>query len=70
MNLGGIVDEIMLKLWPAVCVTSKRATGGNSLVVQWLGLNAFTAVGPGPIPGHPESRKVVAKKKNLLERNN
>ena len=25
--------------------------GGNSLVVQWLGLGAFTAEGPGLIPG-------------------
>ena len=25
--------------------------GGNSLMVQWLGLNAFIAVGPGSIPG-------------------
>ena len=24
---------------------------GNSLVVQWLGLHAFTAEGPGSIPG-------------------
>ena len=24
---------------------------GNSLAVQWLGLGAFTAVGPGSIPG-------------------
>ena len=24
---------------------------GNSLVVQWLGLHAFTAKGPGSIPG-------------------
>ena len=24
---------------------------GNSLVVQWLGLSAFTAEGPGSIPG-------------------
>ena len=26
-------------------------TGGTSLVVQWLGLGAFTAVCPGSIPG-------------------
>ena len=24
---------------------------GNSLVVQWLGLHAFTAMGPGSVPG-------------------
>ena len=24
---------------------------GNSLMVQWLGLHAFTAKGPGSIPG-------------------
>ena len=23
----------------------------NSLVVEWLGLHAFTAMGPGAIPG-------------------
>ena len=26
-------------------------TLGNSLVVQWLGLHALTAEGPGSIPG-------------------
>ena len=29
----------------------KFALRGKSLVVQWLGLNAFTAIGPGSIPG-------------------
>ena len=28
----------------------KNDVCGNSLVVQWLGLCAFTAVGPGSIP--------------------
>ena len=27
------------------------ASPGNSLAVQWLGLHAFTAKGPGSIPG-------------------
>ena len=30
---------------------NKNVFGGNSLVVQWLGLWAFTAEGPGSIPG-------------------
>ena len=30
---------------------NKKNTIGNSLVVQWLGLCTFTAVGPGSIPG-------------------
>ena len=29
----------------------KKSATGNSLVVQWLGLGAFTAVGLGSIPG-------------------
>ena len=28
---------------------------GNSLAVQWLGLSAFTAEGPGSIPGQGTS---------------
>ena len=38
---------------------------GNSLVVQWLGLRAFTAGGPGSVPGqgaeNPASRAVRPK---------
>ena len=30
---------------------SKKAGSGNSLVVQWLGLGVFTAVGLDSIPG-------------------
>ena len=30
---------------------TKNLNLGNSLVVQWLGLCAFTAVGPGSFPG-------------------
>ena len=33
------------------CIPIKPAAPGNSLVVQWLGLRAFTAMGPGSIPG-------------------
>ena len=29
----------------------KKIKKGNSLVVQWLRLHAFTAEGPGSIPG-------------------
>ena len=29
----------------------KKKIRGNSLAVQWLGLGAFTAEGPGSIPG-------------------
>ena len=32
-------------------VSLKRPNPWNSLVVQWLGLGSFTAVGPGSIPG-------------------
>ena len=31
--------------------TSSKLKGGNSLVVQWLGLGAFTVVAQGSIPG-------------------
>ena len=33
----------------------------NSLVGQWVGLSAFTAVGLGSIPGLPKSRAVWLK---------
>ena len=29
----------------------EETKGGNSLEIQWLGLGAFTAMGPGLIPG-------------------
>ena len=29
----------------------KRGKGGNSLAVQWLGIGAFIAEGPGSVPG-------------------
>ena len=44
----------------------KLMNKGNSLVVQWLGLHALTADGPGSIPGRElKSHKLrsVAKKK-------
>ena len=34
----------------------------NSLVVQWVGLHAFTAVGLGSIPGLPASQVLWLKK--------
>ena len=34
-----------------VHVESKKQNKGNSLAVQWLGLPASTAEGPGQIPG-------------------
>ena len=41
---------------------------GNSLVVQWLGLHAFTAEGPGSIPGWgtkiPQAMRRGPKKNN------
>ncbi|XP_073666661.1 sialidase-1 isoform X2 [Tursiops truncatus] len=39
---------------------------GNSLVVQWLGLSAFTAMGPGSIPGW--ETKIPPKKKKKKHR--
>ena len=35
---------------------------GNSLAVQWLGLHAFTAMGPGSIPGRGTKISQAAKK--------
>ena len=49
----------------------KKSASENSLVVQWLGLSAFTAEGPGSIPGRElRSRKPrsVAKKKKKGKR--
>ena len=46
---------------------------GNSLVVQWLGLHAFTAQGTGSIPGqelgsHKPHSAAKKKKKNASKR--
>ena len=48
----------------------------NSLAVQWLGLHAFTAEGPGSIPDwgtkipqaarHSQKKKSEKKKKRML----
>ena len=44
---------------------------GNSLVVQWLGLHALTAEGPGSIPGQgtkiPQATGCGEKKKKNLK---
>ena len=37
--------------WKSIQSLQKEVKDGNSLVVQWLGLSALTAVGPGSIPG-------------------
>ena len=43
-----------------------KVVTGNSLAVQWLGFGAFTAVGPGLIPGRgtkiPQAAHSAAKK--------
>ena len=43
---------------------------GNSLVVQWLGLHAFTAQGTGSIPGQElgshKPHSAAKKKKKML----
>ena len=54
---------------------------GNSLMFQWLGLNAFTATGPGLMPGcetkipqasqggrKKKKKKLIVKKKNYLKK--
>ena len=47
---------------------NKNVFGGNSLVVQWFGLWAFTAEGPGSIPGRGtkilKAMQYGGKKKN------
>ena len=42
---------------------SKQPGAGTSLAVQWLGLGAFTALGPGSIPGW--GTKKAARHKRL-----
>ena len=37
--------------WKSIQSLQKEVKDGNSLVVQCLGLSAFTAVGPGSILG-------------------
>ena len=48
----------------------KIQTTGNSLVVQWLGLSALTAMGLGLIPGQgtkiPQASSVAKKKKKKI----
>ena len=54
--LGTITSICMLKRENIL-----KAFSGNSLAVQWFGLRAFTAEGPGSIPGWgtniPQERK-------------
>ena len=53
-------------------IFKKNAKTGNSLVVQWLGLHAFTAEGPGSIlVGELRSHKLhgAAKKKKKGQNN-
>ena len=48
----------------------KNAIAGSSLEVQWLGFCAFTAKGPGSIPGRgakiPQATQRVQKKKKRM----
>ena len=54
----------------------KKNQISSTLVVQWLGLSAFTAVGPGSIPGrgakipqatrHSQKKKKKKKKSEIL----
>ena len=41
---------------------------GNSLVVQWVGLHAFTDIGLHSNPGLPTSKAVWLKKKKIKTR--
>ena len=43
--------HVHTKLLPSPPPVKKKKNAGDSLVVQWLGLRAFTAKGPGSIPG-------------------
>ena len=64
-----VVSKYPYEEWTLGCSEVAR---GNSLVVQWLGLGAFTAVGPGSIPGQRTkilwagAAKKKKKKKKLL----
>ena len=42
----------------------QESKSGNSLVVQWLGLQAFIAEGPSSIPGHETKIQKKKKKKS------
>ena len=46
----------------------KKCVLGNSLVVQWLGLRAFTAEGPDSIPGQKTKTLRGAGKKSNREK--
>ena len=68
--------QCKMKMWRSPCLKTRK---GNSLVVQWVGLHAFTAKGGGLIPGlgtmdpascevwHPPPKKKQPKKKVPLE---
>ena len=45
----------------------KQIIWGNSLVVQWLGFCAFTAEGPGSIPGQGTSGAAKKRKKSVYK---
>lgn len=49
---GDISDkELLSKIQRKLLKLNKTNHPGNSLVVQWSGLSAFTVKGPGSIPG-------------------
>ena len=52
------------------CVCVKKHCVGNSLVVQWLGLGAFTAESLGSVPGCgtniPQAVRCGQKKKKVV----
>ena len=57
-----------------ISTNTKCRNFGNSLVVQWLGLHAFTAKGPGSISGQgtkiPQaSRRGQNQKNNTKQKN-
>ena len=54
---GGVLNwAIGIYMYKVMCIKlmtdfKKKLGRGNSLLVQWLGLHAFTAKGMGSIPG-------------------
>ena len=53
---------------PLVVLCFRKQRTGNSLVVQWLGLYASNAEGPGLIPGWETNLQAMQEKKALSSR--
>ena len=63
LQAWGTLDFILCEM------RSQKRIWGNSLVVQWLGLGAFTAMGPGSTPGQGTKVPQAARRSQKTKQN-